>query len=151
MRVRQIMSKDVIHCGTSTPVANVAALMKQHDIGLVPVVHENTQLLAGVVTDRDLCLQVLAAKASPEHFLVNQCMSVAVTFCKPNDTIESVLQKMASSQVRRLPVLEKGMLAGLITMGEIIRQNAAPQVRIFAALRELHAPKGTSRSKKTAA
>jgi CBS domain-containing protein len=131
--------KDVVSCTTATPVTTVAVLMKLHDLGLIPVLHENTRFLAGVVTDRDLCLQVLATKAHPEHFLANQCMNVMVTFCQPEDTIETALQKMGESQVRRLPVLEKGLLVGIIGFGDIVRKSAATPARIVTALRKIYA------------
>ena len=140
MRVKQIMNRHVIHCSTATPVPALAAMMKQHDVGLIPLVYEKTMLLAGVVTDRDLCLRVLASKDKPEKLLARQCMSSGVLACKPDDTVDSVLHKMAEHQLRRLPVLENGLLAGMITLGDIIRGSAASQARIMATLRRIYVP-----------
>lgn len=142
MRIEQIMNRNIVHCTTKTPVTTVAAMMKEHHVGFIPVVHEGTSFLAGVVTDRDLCMHVLAAKAQPEKFLVTQCMTVAVTYCKTTDTVEMALQKMAEIQVRRLPVVENGMLVGMLGMSDIIRENAAPPARIIAAMRKIYADAG---------
>ena len=140
MLVKEIMSKDVVHCTTATPVNKIAVLMKVHDLGLIPVLHENTRFLAGIITDRDLCLHVLTGKSQPEHFLADQCMSVAVTFCKPDDSVEMALQKMGEARVRRLPVVEKGMLVGILGIGDVIRNNAATPTRIVGALRKIYVP-----------
>lgn len=150
MKVTEIMHENVVTCTTTTPVATAAAMMKEHGIGLVPVLHAGTKFLAGVVTDRDLCLHVLAAKAQPEKFLVNQCMSVAVTYCKPADTVETALQKMAEAQVRRLPIVDKGILVGVLGIADILRENAAPGGKILAALHKIYAPEGARKSKKAA-
>ncbi len=150
MKVREIMNEKIVHCTTTTPVSTVATMMKEHGVGLIPVLHAGTKFLAGVVTDRDLCLNVLATKAQPESFLVNQCMSVAVTFCKPTDTVEMALEKMAETQVRRLPVVENGMLMGIIGIGDILRENAAPAGKIIATLRKVYAPEGARKARKAA-
>jgi CBS domain-containing protein len=140
MRVKQIMNHDVVHCRTATPISTVAAMMKEHNVGIIPVLHENTGFLAGVITDRDLCLNVLATRADPKNFLASECMAVAITFCKLDDTIEIALKKMSEGQVRRLPVLENGLLAGIITLGDVIRADAAAPGAILATLRRIHEP-----------
>lgn len=150
MLVKEIMSKDVVHCTTATPVTKIAVLMKVHDLGLIPVVHENTRFLAGVITDRDLCLHVLTSKAHPENFLAEQCMSVVVTFCKPDDTIEMALQKMGETRVRRLPVVEKGMLVGILGIGDVIRNEAVKPAKIMAALRKIYASAAVAKAAKAA-
>ncbi len=150
MRVEQIMNTNVIYCRTATPVTTVAAMMKEHDVGLIPVLHEDTKFVAGVITDRDLCLNVLAAKADAASFLASQCMNVAIVFCKGDDSIEMALKKMGEAQVRRLPVLEKGLLAGIITLGDVIREDAAPLGRTLATLHKIYTPKLVKKSKKAA-
>ena len=150
MLVKEIMSKDVVHCTTATPVNKIAVLMKVHDLGLIPVLHENTRFLAGIITDRDLCLHVLTSKAQPEHFLAEQCMSVAVTFCTPDDTVEMALQKMGEARVRRLPVVDKGMLAGILGIGDVIRNEAVKPAKIMAALRKIYASAAVARAAKAA-
>lgn len=150
MKVEQVMNHDIVHCTTTTPVTTVAIMMKEHGVGLIPVLHVGTKFLAGVVTDRDLCLHVLAAKAQPERFLVSQCMTVSVTYCKRTDTVEAALDKMAETQVRRLPVVENGMLVGIIGIGDILRENAAPAGKIMATLLRIYAPEGARKSRKAA-
>ena len=150
MLVKEIMSKDVVHCTTATPVNKIAVLMKVHDLGLIPVLHENTRFLAGIITDRDLCLHVLTGKSQPEHFLADQCMSVAVTFCQPEDSVEKALQKIGEARVRRLSVVEKGMLVGILGIGDVIRNNAATPNRIAGTLRKIYAPAAVAKAAKAA-
>ena len=150
MRVKEVMNEHVVCCTTTTPVATVATMMKEHGVGLIPVLHAGTKFLAGVVTDRDLCFHVLAGKAQPESFLVNQCMNVAVTFCKPTDIVEVALQKMAEAQVRRLPVVESGILVGMVGIGDVIRESAVPASKIIATLLKIYAPEGGRKSRRAA-
>lgn len=150
MKVKEIMNEHVVSCTTTTPVTTVATMMKEHKVGLIPVLHAGTKFLAGVVTDRDLCLHVLAGKAQPESILVNQCMSVAVSFCKPTDIVEIALLKMTEAQVRRLPVVENGILVGIIGIGDVIRESAVPASKIIAALHKIYGPEGKRKSNKAA-
>ena len=150
MLVKEIMSKDVVCCTTATPVTKIAVLMKIHDLGLTPVLHESTRFLAGIITDRDLCLHVLTGKSQPEHFLADQCMSGAVTFCKPDDTVEMALQKMGEARVRRLPVVEKEMLVGILGISDVIRNNAVKPAKIIAALRKIYVPAAAAKAAKAA-
>jgi CBS domain-containing protein len=99
-------------------VREVAALMKERNIGVYPVCDEKS--LLGMVTDRDLALRVLAEGRNPEATRVEEIMSTDVTSCGPDDRIDKVLTLMASRQVRRIPVVSlAGELVGLVTLGRV--------------------------------
>jgi CBS domain-containing protein len=115
-KIADIMSAD---CVTVTPKDNiykVAALMKEHDIGFVPVV-EGRKLM-GVITDRDLVIRGYAVKLS-DSTSVMEVMSDDVQTVSPNMSVDEAAALMASSQIRRLPVVENGQLQGIVSLGDM--------------------------------
>lgn len=110
-------------CFTVTPQSNiydVALLMKQHDIGFVPVI-ENRKLI-GVVTDRDLVLRGYADKRN-ESTSVREVLTENVRTVSPDVSIDEAARIMASDQIRRLPVVKNGDLMGVLSLGDLaVRQ-----------------------------
>ena len=73
-KCREVMTKDPASCSASETVTKVAGLMKQHDVGSVPVV-ESDKRLVGIVTDRDIVVKVVAAGRNPEQTPVKEAMT----------------------------------------------------------------------------
>ncbi|MBB6677227.1 CBS domain-containing protein [Cohnella lubricantis] len=110
------MTKD---CVTVTPKDNIyecAVLMKQHDIGFLPVV-EGRKLI-GVVTDRDLVIRGYANKNPGSESVMNVCTQDVETI-SPNLSVDEAGARMAANQIRRLPVVENGELLGVISIGDL--------------------------------
>jgi CBS domain-containing protein len=123
MKVHEVMCRPVSYCSPETSLAAAARLMEENDCGALPVMQEGR--IAGVVTDRDVCLAV-ARKAAADT-TVRQVMSANVATCGVNDEIPGALAIMASRQVRRLPVVdERGGLAGVVSMDDIILRAEEP-------------------------
>ncbi|CAM3721359.1 CBS domain-containing protein [Cohnella lubricantis] len=115
-KVSDIMTKD---CVTVTPKDNIyecAVLMKQHDIGFLPVV-EGRKLI-GVVTDRDLVIRGYANKNPGSESVMNVCTQDVETI-SPNLSVDEAGARMAANQIRRLPVVENGELLGVISIGDL--------------------------------
>jgi CBS domain-containing protein len=115
-KIADIMSAD---CVTVTPQANiydVAVLMKDNDIGFVPVI-ENRKLI-GVITDRDLVIRGYASKHS-ESTSVREVLTEGVKTVSPNMSVDEAASIMASGQIRRLPVVENGQLMGVVSLGDL--------------------------------
>jgi CBS domain-containing protein len=93
--------------------------MKQQDVGPVPVV-ENGDRLAGIVTDRDIVLRVVAEGGDPQSTTVGEIMSRDLATVDPDQPLEEALRLMARHQVRRLPVCEEdGRLVGIVAQADI--------------------------------
>lgn len=115
-KVSDIMTKD---CVTVTPKDNIyecAVLMKQHDIGFLPVVEGRK--LVGVVTDRDLVIRGYANKHPGSESVMNVCTQEVETI-SPNLSVDEAGSMMAANQIRRLPVVENGELLGVISIGDL--------------------------------
>src|SRR4051812_31137798 len=106
-KIAEIMTDDCVTVTPQNNIFDVASLMKQHDIGFVPVI-DNRKLI-GVVTDRDLVIRGYAAKHSGTTS-VREVLTENVKTIGPNTTVDEATSIMASGQIRRLPVVEKGEL-----------------------------------------
>lgn len=126
--VRDIMTRDPAVCVPSDSAQHAAELMLEQDTGIIPVVeHEAGRRLAGVVTDRDLCLRIVAAAADARATRVQECMSGDVVACAPDDPVETVLHLMQERQVRRIPVTDQNQrVIGIVAMADVLRRSSAP-------------------------
>jgi len=115
------MTKDPEYCLPSDPVVKAAQLMKSEDVGPIPIVDDKDgKKLAGIVTDRDLAIKVVAEARDPKTTPVKQVMTDDVVTCKENDDVEKALKLMQDHQVRRIPVVDNGdHLLGIIAQADV--------------------------------
>ena len=117
-KCREVMTKDPASCNASETVTKVASLMKQHDVGSVPVAESDR--LVGIVTDRDIVLKVVAAGRNPEQTSVRDAMTPNPVCCKEDDDLEHALKLMKERQVRRMPIVDgSGRLSGIIAQADV--------------------------------
>ena len=115
--VKDIMTKDVSVCRTDSCLSDAATMMKEKNVGALPIC-DNQGNLMGMVTDRDLVLRGYAEK-QPESTPVQQVMSDHLCQCGPDTTLEEASKMMAEHQVRRLPVVENGKMTGIVSLGDL--------------------------------
>ena len=118
-RVREAMTPSPTTVGASEDVVEAARLMATHDVGSLPVVDEGK--LVGMITDRDLVLQVLAKDLDPHKTNVATVCSENPVVVGPEDSLDEALQRMAREQVRRLPVVEDRRLVGILAQADVSR------------------------------
>lgn len=120
-KCRDIMTKDPAFCQASDTVVIAAKLMEKHDIGALPVVGSLPgQILAGIVTDRDLAIRVVAASLNPRTTTVHQVMSRPVVTCSPDDDYQVPLDLMERHQLKRIPAVDKaGRVVGMISQADV--------------------------------
>lgn len=117
--IRELMTKNPKTVEPSATVVDAARVMKQQDVGPVPVV-ENGDRLAGIVTDRDIVLRVVAEGRDPQSTTVGETMSRDLATVDPDQPLDEALRLMARHQVRRLPVCEEdGRLVGIVAQADI--------------------------------
>ena len=120
MKVCDIMSEKVISIEMHEPVSAAAKLLRQCNIGALPVCDEQ-QRLRGILTDRDIVTRCIAAGADPKETPVSEVMSRGIRTISPFDEVAKAVQLMGEDQVRRLPVLEEGRLVGVVTLCDMAR------------------------------
>jgi CBS domain-containing protein len=121
MQVKQVMTTDIAACQPDTNLAVVAKLMWDKDCGFVPVI-DAAGKVAGVITDRDICIASATRRLLPDQITAAQAMRrPPIHTTQPEATIEKALATMKEYQVRRLPVIAAdGTLKGIVSMNDIV-------------------------------
>ena|ERR1700716_1088483 len=134
MKISELMTRNPCTVTPDTPVSDAARLMKEEDVGIIPVVErvggaETRGRLVGVVTDRDIAVRHVAEGRAGEA-PVRDVMSGAVKTAGPDDSVESVMKLMGKEQVRRIPIVdERGSLVGVVSQADLARKaNDAAKV-----------------------
>jgi CBS domain-containing protein len=129
MRVKDIMTSNVAGVRASESLSAAAKLMWDCDCGPVPVLDDDSRVV-GMITDRDICMSCWTQDRAPSAILVSQSMSSELFTCSPEDSLGDAEEIMRSRQVRRLPVVDdRGRLAGIISMADIVREAQREQGR----------------------
>ena len=124
MHVKDIMSHPVVTCPTTSTLDHAARLMWEFDCGVVPVVDDNGRV-AGMVTDRDICMAAYTQGKPLNAIPVASAMAHEVVAVHTDDSIEHAEALMRDSQVRRLPVLDgDSRPTGLVSMSDLARLSA---------------------------
>ena len=118
MKLRDIMSDQVVRIHPEETVDVAARTLAQYNIGALPVCGNDGRVF-GLVTDRDLVTRCLAAGRSPEKTLVRQVMTGRVVSASPDMTADEAAKLMGAQQIRRLPVMEEGKLCGMVSLGDL--------------------------------
>lgn len=128
MTCEEVMTPTPTCCQPEHTTVDAAELMQREDIGLVPVVAEGSSKLIGVLTDRDIVLKVVAAGRDPRGTAVSEVMTADPVACLPQESVEAVMELMASRQVRRIPIVDTdGRIVGIVSQADIATRLASPQ------------------------
>lgn len=114
--VSDVMSTDIQCCTPLDNVYEVAVIMKDYDVGVVPIVEDGR--LLGVITDRDIAIRGVASK-HPGSTKVTDIMSSNLVTVAPDTSVEEAAELMATEQIRRLPVVQDNKLIGMISLGDL--------------------------------
>jgi CBS domain-containing protein len=119
MRVRDIMTRDPKTCGPEMTLQDAAFLMGEAGCGILPVLEQGRTI--GVITDRDICLELAERDLPASRIPVASAMSWRVFFCNQNDRVSGALETMTIKQIRRLPVEDdEGKLCGILSIDDVI-------------------------------
>ena len=141
LRCRDIMTRELVVATRDTTVVEVSRMMKQEDVGVIPVVEYDAPAgngrtegsernyqdrnyargkLSGLITDRDIVVRCVADNKDCASVRSEDIMSVDIYTAKPNDRVVDAIRKMGDKQVRRIPVTnDNGYLVGMISMADI--------------------------------
>src|SRR6202000_1075386 len=119
MKVKGVMHKGVDWVSPTTPVTELAKLMRAHDIGCLPI-GEDDQLV-GMVTDRDIVCKGLASNNfDARRATARDVMTEGIHCCREDDDLATAMQHMEKLQLRRLPVINKSKrMVGIISLGGV--------------------------------
>ncbi|HEU5184207.1 MAG TPA: CBS domain-containing protein [Gemmatimonadaceae bacterium] len=123
MKAKEIMTKRPKCVTPDTPLREAARLMKEQDVGVLPVVDRaGSDRLVGIVTDRDIAIRHVAEGHDSSSCPVREAMTSNVRTAREDDDIDHVMDLMGKEQVRRIPVVdERGDLVGIVAQADIVR------------------------------
>jgi CBS domain-containing protein len=129
MLCEELMTRNPKCCAPGDSAVRVARMMKIEDVGSLPVCssHESKRLV-GIVTDRDLCMEIVAEGRDPNGITIESCMTREPVTCRSDEELDTALDRMEANQIRRIPVVDsRGMLAGIISQADIATRARSPQ------------------------
>jgi len=135
--LREIMTKDVATVTLKDNVYEVACKMRDWNVGVIPVVDEKDDVI-GVITDRDIVIRGLAEKHEGSS-AIEQVMTRDIILGQPGMTVDEAAKIMAQHQIRRLPVVEKGKLVGIIAIADMAVREVH-QDETSEAMKEISQP-----------
>jgi predicted transcriptional regulator len=112
------MTRDPKTAQLDSTLEEIAALMKAEDVGAIPVIDDDHELV-GIVTDRDIVIRCIADGKEASDTTVEDVLSEDLTTIEPNADVQEAARLMAEKQIRRLPVVQDGDLIGMISIGDI--------------------------------
>ena len=132
LRVRDVMVTDVLTIEPSASLVAAARLMRDANIGMLPVLDRSR--VVGVITDRDLVVRAAACEADLATTRVRDCLSDVVISAHPDWPTEQAIVTMAQAQVGRLPVLDDDeRLVGVVTLSSMAFRSPHKAVALEAA------------------
>ena len=139
MRVKHVKPKIPRWCLPSDDAPRAAGIMRDEDTGIVPVIdNEQSLKIVGVVTDRDLCMNVVAEGRDPRTVAVEACMTKVVVTCSPNDSVAKATELMKHNQIRRVPVVdEHSRLQGIVAMADLVGRGDLPMAETHETLKRV--------------
>lgn len=119
--VREIMTTDPITCPADTPVADAARAMREQGIGDVIVLDDGH--VAGILTDRDIAVRVVAEGSDPTTVAVGEVCSRDLVALAPDDPVDHAVEAMRDRAIRRLPVVDDDRPVGVVSIGDLARER----------------------------
>ncbi len=119
LNVSDVMVDEVITIEADATVQEAVRIMNKHEIGCLVVVLKGKPI--GIITERDMLKRVLAKSVDPVKVKVSDIMSVPLVVGKPGMEIEDAVKLMFKIKIKKLPVVHRGRLLGLVTLTDITR------------------------------
>ncbi len=128
MLLKEICTPDVVYCSADTSVLAAARMMRQKHVGDLIVVEDpdGDQTPLGMLTDRDIVVEVLGKERDPSKVVVREIMRTPAVIAGHNEDTSQALERMKTHGIRRIPVMgESRRLVGVICLDDLVRRLAA--------------------------
>lgn len=123
MIAKDLMTSQPFVVAADASVQTAAVLMRDHDVGIIPVVRDVTsRWLEGVITDRDIAIRCVAEAHQPDGFVAAYMTKDHLATVRPESPVDEVVQLMGRARVRRMPVVDgDNKVVGIIALADIVR------------------------------
>jgi CBS domain-containing protein len=117
-KIQDVMTRDPATCTTEDSALDAAKAMRDGDFGAVVVVNEGGEV-RGILTDRDIVVRGVAEEKVPAETSVAEVFTTEPTTLSPDDSLDDAVDALRAANVRRLPVVEDGRVAGIVSIGDL--------------------------------
>ena len=138
MNVKEILSvkgRDVVTIEPHANLALAAKILAERRIGAVVVTGPEDRIV-GILSERDIVTALAKRGLDALETKISEVMTRKVTTCNPTDTISSIMERMTAGKFRHVPVVEQGRLAGIISIGDVVKHRVKEMESEHAALRD---------------
>jgi CBS domain-containing protein len=135
LKVEDVMVEDVVSVSERATVREAAELMDRHAIGCLVVVRKGKPV--GIVTETDMVKRVILGSGDPEKIRVDEIMSKPLVVGNPQMDVDEASKLMRKQKIKKLPIVEKGQLVGLVTTTDLVRSPEVMKMMIRAIKRNL--------------
>lgn len=116
-KVKDIMSKNLIICSSDINVINISNIMKKYNIGFIPI--EKNKKIIGVITDRDIVINIISNKVN-NNSSIESYVNSNIIHIEENSSIDECLNIMKENKVKRLIIVNKEKIVGVISLSDIL-------------------------------
>jgi CBS domain-containing protein len=120
-KVRDVMSSSPIGLEDTATLVDAARAMREGDFGSVVVLKGGS--ICGVVTDRDIVIRAVAEGKDPKSVKLGEICSDKVITVSPDQSVDEAAEIMRDKAVRRVPVVDKGRLVGIVSLGDLAKEK----------------------------
>lgn len=145
MKVREVMTSDPICCLPSDKAQKVAQIMRDNNIGSVPVVaDQDSKKLVGMITDRDICCSIVAAGLDTKSVAIEEYVHTNAVTCRDGENLDKCERAMQENQIRRIPVVDgNGAVIGIVAQADLALKDRPEKVS--KTVSEISKPEAKSR------
>ena len=126
--------KEVISIAPNRPVFDALVILAEYKIGALAVIQDGK--LIGIFSERDYAREVILKGRSSKTTQISEVMTDKVIFGKADDLVESTMSMMSEKRIRHLPVLNGEELAGMLSLGDLVKETISYQQRLIAELEQ---------------
>jgi CBS domain-containing protein len=133
--ILKLKGRDVLTAPPSTKLLDIARLLGERKIGCIVIADDDGNVV-GIVSERDIVQELARAGTSVMNEPVEVCMTKSVVSCREADTTDQLMGEMTAHRFRHMPVIERGRLVGLVSIGDVVRMRIAEAEMEAAAMRD---------------
>jgi CBS domain-containing protein len=133
--ILKLKGREVVTSPPDKTLLEIADVLGKHGIGCVVITGADGKV-AGIVSERDIVRGIARAGTKVLKEPVANCMTKTVVSCRESDTIEKLMSEMTAHRFRHMPVVERGRLCGIISIGDVVKMRIAEAEMEAAAMRE---------------
>lgn len=130
MKVREAMTFNPICCLPSDTAQSVAQMLRDNDVGSVPVVSDHqSRKLVGMITDRDICCSIVAAGLDTKTVAIEDYVHTNPVTCRDGENLDKCERAMQEKQIRRIPVVDgNGTVIGIVSQADLALKDKPEKV-----------------------